>query len=407
MTTWIASAGSTPGECAFGRRTVELQLARDPVRQAAEHQVGVGHRRPLTSAAVARRSRIGARALRPHTQRTARVTPDQRPPARADRLQVDRGQPERKPGDLALGRPAGLAADDQAHVRGRPAHVERDRILDPGQPRDPRRADHARSRSGHERKRRVRGRLSESRDPARGPHHERLGQPGRRAGAPERLEVAGDGRPEVGVDGRRRGPLVLAELRRDLVRRDDASARQSPPHLRGDRTLVRRIAKGEEQADRDRLHVVAEHRQRVELERRDQALGPDPLAHAVAALQRDERLGVRIAQPVQVRAVLAAQVKQVLEALRRHEGGAGPLALEERIRRDGRSVREPVEALRADGASRGQHRLLLTPRRRHLGRPQAVAREQHRVGEGPTDVHTEDGHRHDCLSNGSPHKGDP
>ena len=52
-----------------------------------------------------------------------------------------------------------LPADDRADVRRGAAHVEGERVLEPGEPGDPGRSDHACSRAGEERERRMRGRV--------------------------------------------------------------------------------------------------------------------------------------------------------------------------------------------------------------------------------------------------------
>ena len=86
------------------------------------------------------------------------------------------------------------------------------------------------------------------------------------------------------------------------------------PKLVRDRALVPRVPEREEEADGDRLRV--ELRQRLEVERLELAVPPDATSNADAALQRDERLGMLCAGPVEVRARLAPEVKQVLEARR-------------------------------------------------------------------------------------------
>ena len=65
----------------------------------------------------------------------------------------------------------------------------------------------------------------------------------------------------------------------------------------------------------------------------------------MAALERHERWRVVGAEPVEVGAVLAAQVEEVLEAGRRDEGGAGAAALEQRIGRDRRPVGETLDSV--------------------------------------------------------------
>ena len=116
----------------------------------------------------------------------------------------------------------------------------------------------------------MRGRLGRARDAARRAHHERLREPGRHARARERTEVAACDRPEVRVRGRRRRALVLAELRRDLVRGDDVRVREPAPQLVGDGALVRRVAVRMEQADGDSVGV--DLGQRLEVERLELAV---------------------------------------------------------------------------------------------------------------------------------------
>src|SRR5438874_13746136 len=117
------------------------------------------------------------------------------------------------------------------------------------------------------------------------------------------------------------------------------------------RALVRGVAEREEQADRHGIDV-AHVRQAREVERCELAVGPDSAPDAVRALERDERLGVPVAQAVEMGASLPAQMEQMLEALVADEGGTCPAALEQRVRRDGGPVRKPLDALRADRSGR-------------------------------------------------------
>src|SRR5581483_9336317 len=115
-------------------------------------------------------------------------------------------------------------------------------------------------------------------------------------------------------------------LGRHLVRGDDVDARMPPAQLRRHGALVRGVAEREEQADRDRLRV-ADVRNRAEIERLQLAVRAETPTHAEAALERDERLRVRLAESIQVCARLAAQVEQVLEAGVADVGGAGAAPL--------------------------------------------------------------------------------
>jgi hypothetical protein len=232
--------------------------------------------------------------------------------------------------------------------------------------------------------------LRRRRDAAGRAHHERLREPGACAGAGKRLEVAGHDRPEICVCRSRRRALVLAELRRDLVRRDDACVRQAPPQLLGDRTLVRVVTVSVQEADGDGVRV--DLGQRRELERFKLLVGPDPSAHAVAALERDERLWPVGAGAVKLRTRLPSQVQKVLEAGIRHERRARTFAFEQRVRCDGRAVCEPRDARGAHRARGREHRLFLAGSGQHLRGRDAPVLEQDGVGERPADIDAEDRH---------------
>ena len=101
---------------------------------------------------------------------------------------------------------------------------------------------------------------------------------------------------------------------------------------------------------------------------------------------------MRGAEPVEVRAVLAAQVQQVLEARGRDERRPRALALEQRVRRDGRPVREPLDARarrppRAAASTDSSCRAAVGT----FAVRSSPSVEQHRVGEGAADVQAEDG----------------
>ena len=112
-----------------------LHVERHPAAQelfgieAAQEQVRVrdGHLIPL---AVAYRAGVRARALGPDGQSTPRIHPGDGAAARAHRVDVDEGDPDRAAGDFGLRREADPAVQ-QGDVRARPAHVERDSALEP------------------------------------------------------------------------------------------------------------------------------------------------------------------------------------------------------------------------------------------------------------------------------------
>ena len=99
----------------------------------------------------------------------------------------------------------------------------------------------------------------------------------------------------------------------------------------------------------------------------------------------------------EVGAALSTEVQQVLEALGRDERRSRALPLEQRVRRDGRPVPEPVDG-RVPGRlehepRRLEHGRLLRGTCRHLCRVQLTVREQHRVRERPADVDPENRHQ--------------
>ncbi len=385
-----------PGGCL----PVELQPTGQLRRQPSQQQVRVGYRRRQPAASVARRPRRRPGAPRADAEGAPRVPPDDRTAARTDGMDIDHRDADREAGDLASLGPLAAATGDQAHVRGRAAHVEGDHVLDARQGRDPLRADHPRRRSGDEDHHRMRRRLVDCCDTPGGAHHERLGEAGRDDIAAECPNVAGDDGPEVGVGDGRRGALVLTELGRDLVRGDDVHTWMTPSQLFRHRVLVRRVAEREQEADRDCLRIdVAERR---DVERGDDAVRPHPLAHGVALLERDERLGVVDVEPVEVRPVLASQVQKVLEALGGDERRARSLPLEQRVRRDRRAVGEPLDIRAPCGLEHESgcldDRLHLPRASDHLRRVERSAVEQHGVGERAAHVDAENRHQSSCTS---------
>jgi hypothetical protein len=86
-------------------------------------------------------------------------------------------------------------------------------------------------------------------------------------------------------------------------------------------------------------------------------------------------------------------MQDMLEALVRHERSACPAALEERVRRDRRPVREAPEVLGTDGFGRGHDGLLLSRGSRHLRDPHRAFGYQYGVRERAADVDSDRAHR--------------
>jgi hypothetical protein len=168
-------------------------------------------------------------------------------------VDIDARETDRQPCDRPLDRPLRDAARDQTDVGRRPAHVERDRVLEAGRGRDPGGADDAARRPREQRPRGVRRGLLERGDSAGGSHHERLGEAAGPSLLAQSLQVPAERRPEVGIGCCRGGALVLAKLGCDLMRRDHVRVRIASSKLVRDGSLVRRVAEREEQADGNRL----------------------------------------------------------------------------------------------------------------------------------------------------------
>ena len=92
-------------------------------RDLAQRHVRVGHGE-LLAAPVARRPRVRARRARPDAQRTAAIRACDRPAAGSDGVDVQHRDAHRPALDLVAAREPRPPVH-QAHVRGRPAHVER------------------------------------------------------------------------------------------------------------------------------------------------------------------------------------------------------------------------------------------------------------------------------------------
>jgi hypothetical protein len=203
--------------------------------------------------------------------------------------------------------------------------------------------------------------------------------------------------PAVGVGDRRRHPLELAVLLRQLVRGAHERVRQLFLQDRLDALLVSRIAVGVEEQHRDRLDALAAqlarqlaHRGLVERLVRA-AVGAQPLGHLEAQRALHERRVLVEEQVVRVRPVDAADLVDVAEALGDEERRPGPVALEQRVDRDRRAVQEQVAVAPVD--LRAVDRVLdavdeLAVGRERLAEQEAAARlvERGHVGERAADV---------------------
>ena len=210
--------------------------------QVAEHDVRVGDGRLDAAAAIAHRTRLGARALRSHPQ-GARLDACNRPAAGADRLDVDHRQTDQVAMmPVPAGPHLGLAAADQADVVARTAHVDGDEVAHAGRAGDGRRAHHAARRPRAHDRDGLLGDVSARHDTAVRLHDEQLAtESGLAQAVVEAAQVALDLRADVGIHERRAGALELRRGGHHLVRQRHHHTRQLLGRQLAHPALVRRI----------------------------------------------------------------------------------------------------------------------------------------------------------------------
>ena len=184
---------------------------------------------------------------------------------------------------------------------------------------------------------------SRRRHAARRAHHERRGQSRTHTHGREPFEIRGNRqvrgtrRRQSSRHARTRGTRARSRARRRRARQASAAAARPRRRVRG---------KDPETRTAGRLRPPPRRcsGSELEVERLDDAVRPDALTHAEAALERHQRLGMIGAEPVQMGAVLPAQVEEMLEPGSRDERGARALALEQSVGRHRRAVREALDA---------------------------------------------------------------
>ena len=282
-------------------------------------------------------------------------------------------------------------------VEARAADVGADHVRPLQRPREGVGADDAAGRAGLERA--DRQLLGHGRR-----HHAAVGLHDREAAAEAPLgetalhavEVGRDDGPDVRVQHDRRGALVLAPLRRDVVRRrhEDVrvarhgSRRRRPPRARGSRRRAgsrprsprrrRRPARGPRCAGRqvERLELLAQV--------------AEPATHLAPQPPRHERCRRLPEEVVDVGAVAAPDLQHVAEPRGRDQPDPGALLLEDRVDGDRAAVDEPGQRLPADQPLVAREQALrdLVAEGRLLvdaDLPGALV-EQHEVDERPADV---------------------
>ena len=390
--------------------------------EVAEHQVGVGHRRPLAAAPVARGAGLGARALRAHLGQAHAVDVRDRAAAGADLDELDDRHQERQPAaaleapharHLELARDLRLAVVDEADLGGGAAHVEGEHAGGAGGARVVRGGRGAAGRSGlHQPDRDLARRLDGAGAAAREHQQELAGEALGAQLLAQRAEVALHHAEDVGVGDRGGGALVLADLARDHGRQRHAQPGRALPQPSRHRLLVGGIAVGVEQRDGDGLDARRPQAldDGVHLGRGERralaAVGQHPRAEAQAQAGRHQRLRLLEGEVVGVVAGLAPDLEGVLVAGGGDEPGRRALALDERVGDERGAVDDVAHLARAharpgQGTARPVHhrgRGVLGGREDLLhdgGRAAGV--EEHDVGEGPADVHGQMPVAHDLV----------
>ena len=255
-----------------------------------------------------------------------------------------------------------------------------------------RRADDARGRARDERHGRMRRRLVERADAARRAHHERLaaGRP-RGSAPPASREV-----PRAPARGRRRPPSSTRARTRGTPARPRARRRRGRPGRRRRTSSATArscvgVAEGEA-GGRPPPPRRRASRERVEVELLDDARpGPIRSRTPYAALERDERLRMlRRRAGRGARGPGAGGAGRARSPRSSTNAVARALALEQRVRRDRRPVREAVERLAAPTARAAATTDSSCARSgRDLRGPELAVVEQHGVRERAADVDAE------------------
>ena len=392
FTTSITASGSRSPSARRGGRAVELDAAGKRRGQPTEEEVRVGHGRARRRHARSRpgrdrrprsRGRRGARRPRPAARSSRRP---RRPCARRA---SGGGREGRRPRARARAAPR-RRRSRRRRSTCRPCR-RRARSRSRRAPRCARRR--RRPRPGRRGARTRRDAAASS--SVASPPEERMtsgsGEAAPRARLGERAEVAGQHRAR-GTRPRRSSRRARTPGARARPRARRRRARRGGVGGAPRRARARASGPGTRRGGRPRSPPRRAPGASRESSGSSSPSGPDAPADADAALERDERRRVLGARPVEVRARLAAEVEEVLEAGVRDEGGARAAPLEERVRRDRGAVREAVEVGRADRGGGLDDGLLLPRRGRDLGGPHLAVRDEHGVGERPSDVDPEHAH---------------
>ena len=218
----------------------------------------------------------------------------------------------------------------------------------------------------------------------------------------EPLQVARHPWPDEGVDHGGAGPFVLAVLAGYLVRKRDRPVESFLTQRALGGELVRRVAVGVHERDRDRRHAFGSKR----LERlshivfidwcEDLAGCEHPLGYWEPEPARHERGWVLPEEVIWVVAIAAAHLEDVSEPRGREQPDDCAFALQKCVQADSRAVQEKARGAAPIGGhtalDRCDNALFRCLRRCRLFRDQSLAGrvvEEDQVGEGTSDIHSQ------------------
>ena len=322
-------------------------------RQPIEHEIGVGDRRFLAAFAVARRPRIGTRALRAHHQDVAGCQPRDRTAAGTHGVDFDLWRPVRVIADPLLIRHRDSQLLDQADIGASAAHVAGDQVGEAALRAKPHRGGNttggARQHGGN---RQPLGPLRGGNAAVRR-HDEQvvlIGSIAQRYA--QRIKVASHQRTDIRVQHRGAEALDLAELRQHIGRRAHEAIGPRGLGACQRKLLVRGIGVAVQEADGngDVGPVRNSGNPLVDLH------GVDRLAHAAVEQQafrhlerarpRRQRRRLQRAQIVQHGPVGPTDFQHVAEAPRHQHPDLGALLLKDRVGADGDAVADARDLIK-------------------------------------------------------------
>jgi hypothetical protein len=303
---------------------------------------------------------------------------------------------------VLLGGERRLQVLDQTDVGAGASHVIGDEIAKPGEPAQVHGRGHAAGRAGQDGMHGQAGRHLCGHDPPAGGRDEHAaGVPLLGQGLAESGEIAADLGADVGIQGGRAEPLVLAELGQHPFRRADEPAGQElGGHARG-HALVGRVRIAVKQGHDEGARTLAVRGSAHMLERgahvvlaqraEHRAVERQALVHLDHSFPRHQRRRLEGADVVEHRPVRASDLEGVAKPARGQHPHRRSAAFQDSVRPDGGAMHDAPRARERDSElAQGveQSRPGIGGRGRRLPdleRPAALVVE-HGVGEGPPHV---------------------